>query len=234
MKKHFYRKALLKIINSILFTILLLILAMILYDIISYYYYTNSIDKNKRQYNEIEAYHRYITRQVEIYNNIINISDYLKRNNFIHKEINNYDLAFTIVNESLKKDLDPYLVLAIIEVESKFDHNAVSVMGAHGLMQLQENTAKFITKNDEIKVSSSKLKKDPLLNIKLGIAYFNYLLNKFEGNYKYAIIAYNLGINKVYSLMTSNTPLPKSYYNKVISTYKKINKIYNHKETVKE
>ncbi|MEF3254558.1 MAG: lytic transglycosylase domain-containing protein [Deferribacterales bacterium] len=234
MKKHFDRKVLLKIINSILFTILLIILAMILYDIISYYYYTNSIDKNKRRYNEIEAYHRYITRQVEIYNNIINISDYLKMNNFIHKEINNYDLAFTIVNESLKKDLDPYLVLAIIEVESKFDHNAVSVMGAHGLMQLQENTAKFITKNDEIKVSSSKLKKDPLLNIKLGIAYFNYLLNKFEGNYKYAIIAYNLGINKVYSLMTSNTPLPKSYYNKVISTYKKINKIYNHKETVKE
>jgi soluble lytic murein transglycosylase-like protein len=42
-----------------------------------------------------------------------------------------------IANESEKHSLDPLLVLAIIEVESRFDQKAVSSQGALGLMQLQ-------------------------------------------------------------------------------------------------
>lgn len=230
MKKQFEKKHFLKVIIPVSVTVIFLLISIFLYDIISYIYYSKMINYNKIEYMETLSYHRYIKKQVDNYNNIIAISDYLKRNNFFHNEINSFDLAVTIVKESSHKNLDPFLVLAIIEVESNFDHNSRSVMDARGLMQIRNPTALYISKIENIKISSSSLKTDPLLNIKLGIAYLRHLIDKFDGNYKYAIIAYNLGVNRVYSLMSSNINLPKSYYYKVISTYKKINNLYKHRE----
>ncbi|MCA1933000.1 MAG: lytic transglycosylase domain-containing protein [Calditerrivibrio sp.] len=230
MKKQFEKKHFSKVVIPLSITVVFLLISVFVYDIISYMYYNHKMNYNKIRYMETLAYHRYIKKQVNNYNNIIAISDYIKRNNFFHDEINSFDLAVSIVKESSNKNLDPFLVLAIIEVESNFDHNSRSTMDARGLMQLRNPTALYISKMENIEISSSNLKTDPILNIKLGIAYLRYLIDKFDGNYKYALIAYNLGINKVYSLMSANINLPKSYYYKVISSYKKINNIYKHQE----
>src|SRR5688500_4828856 len=46
-------------------------------------------------------------------------------------------LAHRILQESEKNSLDPVLILALIQVESRFDHNAVSPRGAHGIMHVK-------------------------------------------------------------------------------------------------
>jgi len=45
----------------------------------------------------------------------------------------------------MSKQLDPYLILAIIEVESNFKYKRESTMGAKGLMQIRTPTAFFIS-----------------------------------------------------------------------------------------
>ena len=50
-----------------------------------------------------------------------------------------------LVNKySYKYDVDPYLVLAVIKTESKFNPNAESIRGAKGLMQIMDSTGEWI------------------------------------------------------------------------------------------
>ena len=97
-------------------------------------------------------------------------------------EINKYSLEF---NQS------PYLFLSLIREESHFDKNAKSSAGAFGLVQLMSTTADFIEKTT---VSKEIIQKD---NIRIGLKYFNYLVDFFKGNYYYAILAYNAGPGNV-------------------------------------
>ena len=52
-----------------------------------------------------------------------------------------------ILEESLKRNLDPMLVLAVIEVESRFQYSAISPVGARGIMQIMPDTGKFLTRH---------------------------------------------------------------------------------------
>ncbi len=80
--------------------------------------------------------------------------------------------------------LPPHLVLAIIATESNFDPNAQSPKNAYGLMQLIPDTAaRFGVRNI----------KDPVQNLRGGMAYLRWLLAYFEGDINLAAAAYNAG-----------------------------------------
>ncbi|MGB9730704.1 MULTISPECIES: lytic transglycosylase domain-containing protein [Calditerrivibrio] len=214
-----------KFLISIAITIVLLFLVKVGVDYFTFKYYLVRKEKIELEYMKKITYHNLLKNQVNFYNDVINISDYIKRNDFYHNEINNYELALAIVQESYKKKLDPYLVVAIMDVESDFRADSESIKGAKGLMQIKDDTARYIAVKENIKVSTRRIN-DLLINVKLGISYYSYLLKKFDGNHKYALIAYNIGVNKVYSLMTLKINLPKSYYNKVKDRYNFITKLY--------
>ena len=97
------------------------------------------------------------------------------------------DIALTtrLVNRLAPRyTLDPALVLALIEIESNFDPNAHSAKDAQGLMQLIPTTAaRFSVQNI----------KHPLQNLKGGMAYLRWLLDRFEGNLRLALAGYNAG-----------------------------------------
>lgn len=96
------------------------------------------------------------------------------------------------VEEAASKErLEPALLRAVIQVESNFNHKAVSPVGARGLMQIMPSTAAGIGK---IKALD---KKNPRANILAGAHYLRSLINKFEGNLSLAIAAYNAGPNAV-------------------------------------
>lgn len=80
--------------------------------------------------------------------------------------------------------LDPKLVLAIIQVESAFNSNAVSPKQAAGLMQLIPATARRFGVSDVF---------DPADNIHGGSRYLRWLLAYFQGNVTLALAAYNAG-----------------------------------------
>ena len=89
-----------------------------------------------------------------------------------------------------KKDLDPYLIVALIRQESLFDAAAVSRANAHGLMQLLPTTAAKLT---DLPLSGGSALTDPALNIRLGTTYLRGLLERYQGSLILALGAYNAG-----------------------------------------
>jgi soluble lytic murein transglycosylase len=93
--------------------------------------------------------------------------------------------------ETIKKHsskINPYFVLSLIRQESAFNKNAISRVGAAGLMQLMPATAKSLSR----KVNYKNIF-HPNMNIFLGTKYLNYLAKKFNGNLFYTLAAYNAG-----------------------------------------
>ena len=80
--------------------------------------------------------------------------------------------------------LEPQLVLAIMATESNFDPDALSPRNAQGLMQLIPGTAaRFNVRNP----------RDPVQNIRGGMAYLRWLMAYFEGDVVLVAAAYNAG-----------------------------------------
>lgn len=93
-----------------------------------------------------------------------------------------------ILRETVGTDVSPALVLAVISVESAGRVNAVSSAGAEGLMQLMPATA------DRFGVSDSM---NPAENIKGGVAYLGWLLDRFGNDPVLALAGYNAGEGNV-------------------------------------
>lgn len=91
---------------------------------------------------------------------------------------------YDINQASLKFDIDPAFVRAVIHAESHFNPQAVSKQGAQGLMQLMPATAKELGVKNSLSAQQ---------NIKGGVKHLARLLRKYKGNNKLASAAYNAG-----------------------------------------
>jgi peptidoglycan lytic transglycosylase len=110
-----------------------------------------------------------------------------------------YPLKYTSIVRGHAKNyhLNPAFLAAVIEQESKFDANARSSAGAIGLMQLQPATAKGIAKyTGGSKFVLSDLD-DPEINVRYGAWYLHHLLQKYDGDERLALAAYNAGQENV-------------------------------------
>lgn len=92
-----------------------------------------------------------------------------------------------------KYKINPNLILAIIQTESRFLHERNSKKGAVGLMQLMLDTAEWIIRQGGFTGKTRELVQDPKVNIELGSWYLRYLLNTYDGNLLLTIAAYNAG-----------------------------------------
>ncbi len=80
-------------------------------------------------------------------------------------------------------DVDPLLVQSVIQVESNYNHYAVSPKGAEGLMQLMPGTARMLGVGNSF---------DPAQNIEAGVKYLKYLQGLYRDD-RLAMAAYNAG-----------------------------------------
>ncbi|MFM2476996.1 transglycosylase SLT domain-containing protein [Celerinatantimonas sp. MCCC 1A17872] len=119
-------------------------------------------------------------------------------------------LAKLVNQAATRYQLPQKLLQAVIEVESSWQHKAVSRAGAMGLMQLMPATAKrFNVKNPF----------DPKANIDAGSRYLKMLLNEFRSP-RLALAAYNAGENAV-RRYNGIPPYPETqrYVKKIMALY---------------
>lgn len=102
----------------------------------------------------------------------------------------------TIFAQAQAADVDPYLAMAVIRVESKFRPKAQSVKGAKGLMQLMPDTAQWVAQQMGVEYREEQLF-DVEYNTKLGCWYLASLIKDFDGSLPSALAAYNGGPNNV-------------------------------------
>jgi len=124
-------------------------------------------------------------------------------------------LAKVIVDECSTYELDPYLILAVIQTESNFTPKAVSPRGAVGLMQVMPKTGEYVAKDRGLSYKGISSLYDPFLNVKLGIHYLSFLTDQFD-SVENALAAYNYGPSKFANSKTLAENPPK-YVRKVLN-----------------
>lgn len=93
--------------------------------------------------------------------------------------------------------VDPWMVAALIRIESRFLATAVSPVGAIGLMQLMPDTAARIAEERHSAPPSRDMLFRPELNIRFGTYYLAKRVREFDGQWFPAICSYNAGVNPV-------------------------------------
>lgn len=121
---------------------------------------------------------------------------------FVENPHNRIELLKLIHYEARRVDLEPELVLAVIEVESRFDEFAISVSGARGLMQIMPFWL------EEIGISDHNLFK-VRTNLRMGCTILRYYMDMEPNNLGRALARYNGSLGKTV------------YPNKVITALKK-------------
>ncbi len=121
-------------------------------------------------------------------------------------------LARHLLEVCQANQMDPALVLAMIDEESDFDPRAISHRGAHGLMQIMPKTANWLSRG---RVGEQSQLLNPFENVALGIQYLAHLkelvremMDLPEQNSRnlnrWVLAAYNLGPNRLKELKTLN------------------------------
>jgi soluble lytic murein transglycosylase-like protein len=93
-----------------------------------------------------------------------------------------------IRSASDRHSIDADLVRAVIKAESDFNSNARSSKGAMGLMQLMPDTARLHNVLNAY---------DPVDNIEGGVRHLRMLLERFQGDLRLSLAAYNAGSGAV-------------------------------------
>ena len=121
------------------------------------------------------------------------------------------DLATEIYDAADAEGIDPGLAFALVQVESSFRARVVSSMGAVGLTQVLPSTAFWV---------------DPALdrrdlfrratNLRVGFRYLRGLIDRYDGDLRTALLAYNRGPTRVDSLKRSGIAPANGYARAVI------------------
>ncbi len=153
-----------------------------------------------------------------------------------------YPLSYTNIIKKYSKQfgVDPYLVAAIINVESSFDKDALSSKEARGLMQISPTTGQWAAESLSLEDFTLDMLFDPDVNVMIGTWYINMLSNEFNNNLQLMLAAYNGGSGNVNKWLEDKDycgdgenlkKIPfketEQYIDKVIENYETYKKLYD-------
>jgi soluble lytic murein transglycosylase-like protein len=126
------------------------------------------------------------------------------------------DLAAAIYDVALSEGVDPGLAFRLVKTESGFNQKARSKVGALGLTQVLPSTARLyepgLTNNQLFERGT---------NLRLGFRYLRDLLERYNGNLRLALLAYNRGPGKVQELLDAGRDPQNGYSTAVLRGYKR-------------
>ncbi len=124
----------------------------------------------------------------------------------------------TIVTTARKHDLDPLLIVALIEVESGYRTRARSAAGALGLLQVRPATAREVAAERGLAWRGPAALLEPETNVRLGTLYLAELLDQFD-DLEHALAAYNRGPAAISRTLNGGGTVPRSYVERVSQAY---------------
>ncbi len=147
----------------------------------------------------------------------------------------------TVLTAAAAYHVSPAMILAVISTESDFRADALSPVGAMGLMQLMPETFAFLRDEKLKEALADDAVWDVAVNIRYGTFYLSYLFERF-GAWETALAAYNAGEGRVAEwlndplLSDGNTLLTipyeetENYVAVTLSAYRTYLEKYNFKE----
>lgn len=110
-----------------------------------------------------------------------------------------YPVSYTkfIKKSSKEFGVDPYLIAAMINVESRYDERATSKKDARGLMQITSQTGSWASEVLGLENYQDEILYDPETNIRIGTWYIARLMEEFDGELDLVLAAYNGGSGNV-------------------------------------
>ena len=131
-------------------------------------------------------------------------------------------LADAIYEESIRAEIDPLLVASIVAKESSFSSRAVSRTGAVGLMQLRPWVARDVAGRADLEWSGIDTLHSPQLNVRLGIHYYKELVERFDGDERKALTAYNFGPTRVSRQLREGSFRGSRYAQEILAMYEEL------------
>jgi len=125
------------------------------------------------------------------------------------------DLAQEIYDIAQEEGIEPKLAYGLVKTESAFKQRAVSHVGARGLTQVMPKTAAWMvpgTKAEDLY--------DRKTNLKLGFRYLNQMIDKYHGNVRHALHAYNRGPGTVDKVLRKGGDPANGYADKVLGGWR--------------
>ena len=123
-------------------------------------------------------------------------------------------LAGQIVTAALGEGIDPELAFRLVRVESVFQVNARGPSGALGLTQLMPSTARAL--NRALRSEAQIL--DPETNLRTGFRYLRAMIERFDGDVRLGVLAYNRGETAVNRALRSGRDPENGYSKKVLGS----------------
>jgi soluble lytic murein transglycosylase-like protein len=121
------------------------------------------------------------------------------------------ELATDIYDIAQQEGLDTDVAYGLVRTESTFNDRAVSHVGARGLTQVMPRTARWLVPG-----TSAQDLFDRKTNLKLGFKYLTQLVDKYSGDMKLALLAYNRGPGTVDKVLKKGGNPDNGYAAKVM------------------
>lgn len=139
----------------------------------------------------------------------------VKQASFVDEAMTRYDisedLAKDIYEIAQAEGIEPKLAYGLVKTESSFKNSAVSHVGARGLTQVMPRTAKWMVPGTK----ASDLH-DQKVNLRLGFRYLNSMIDKYDGDVRLALLAYNRGPGTVDKILKKGGDPNNGYADKVL------------------
>jgi len=121
------------------------------------------------------------------------------------------ELAADIYDIAREENIEPKLAYGLVKTESTFDERAVSHVGARGLTQVMPRTARWL-----IPGTSTEDLYNRQTNLRLGFRYLDQMIDKYKGNVRLALLAYNRGPGTVDKVLKRGGDPDNGYADKVL------------------
>ncbi len=227
-----------KMSSGVAFIMIALVVSQFCFMFYIYAYKDNQLETMRRQVQTLEERIRQLEDQNKDLREQVRIKAIIEDLNSGLDPDQKLRIGKAVWDQSRLYRCSPLLIMALIFTESSLRPEATSPRNAHGLMQLlpavgldlSSHVAEVVDPGEAqalgLPLSGPESLYDPETNIRLGMLYFAQLLDRFHGDLKMAIRAYNAGPTAISRKLRQGEGLPEGYLRRVMDNYRMLQDKY--------